>query len=139
MLSDAAQVMLYNQKKYGDAPLFGKEEVGEARQRIIGLDYGKKKRLGKDVCFTLRDAGHILGSAFVEVEAEGKIIVFSGDVGNAQVPLMKETRPLGKVDYLVLESTYGDKIHESPKKRIYFVRHVELKHRVTSTFLFQKQ
>ncbi len=127
ILDDAAEVMRYNQKKYGDAPLFNEEEVKKTMKQMAGLDYEKKQRLGQDLFFTLKDAGHILGSAFVDIEAKGKRIVFSGDVGNVNVPIVRETRPLGAVDYLVMESTYGRIIHENPAERIYALQDVIIK------------
>lgn len=57
------------------------------------------------------NAGHIIGSAFVAFEAEGKRIVFSGDVGRYDRPLLYDPDPIGSADVLVSESTYGDRIH----------------------------
>ncbi len=127
ILLDAAEVMRYNQKKYGDPALFGEKEVKEVNRRIIGLDYDKKRRWGQDIFFTLKDAGHILGSAFAEIEVGGKTIVFSGDIGNSHVPIVRETRPLAKADYLVMESTYGNIIHEDPSARIYLLQEALVK------------
>lgn len=56
-----------------------------------------------------------------------KRIVFSGDIGNAHVPIIRETRPLGSVDYLILESTYGNIIHEDVAKRIYLLQEAIVK------------
>jgi metallo-beta-lactamase family protein len=63
------------------------------------------------------DAGHILGSSIVAIKAEGKRIVFSGDLGNASTPLIRETEFIEKTDYCVMESTYGDRIHEDVSRR----------------------
>ena len=64
------------------------------------------------------DIGHLLGSACVELwlteEGITKIIVFSGDVGNINQPLIKDPLPVEETDYLVLESTYGNRLHEKP-------------------------
>ncbi|PJC39202.1 MBL fold hydrolase, partial [Candidatus Peregrinibacteria bacterium CG_4_9_14_0_2_um_filter_38_9] len=60
-----------------------------------------------------KDAGHIYGSAFIELSLEDKKIVFSGDIGNEGVPILKDTKKLSKdIDILLCESTYGDRIHE---------------------------
>ncbi len=70
------------------------------------------------VTFIFHDAGHIFGSAFIEVQAEGKKVVFSGDVGNEHVPILRDTEPLPfNLDALICESTYGDRIHESTQER----------------------
>ena len=80
-----------------------------------GVDYGQRVTVaaGLDVRFT--DIGHLLGSAAVELfmregEEERKI-VFSGDVGNLNQPLINDPSPIRKTDYLVLESTYGGRFH----------------------------
>lgn len=66
---------------------------------------------------TWYDAGHILGSAFLLVEAEGTRIVFSGDLGNSPAPIIKPTEPLVPADYCVMESTYGDRLHQNIDER----------------------
>lgn len=71
-----------------------------------------------DAVITLHDAGHILGSAIVEIAYKGKKLVFTGDLGNSPSPLMRDTTPLKDVDYLVMESVYGDRNHKDRDKRI---------------------
>jgi metallo-beta-lactamase family protein len=61
--------------------------------------------------------GHILGAAFIAVEADGKRIVFSGDVGQHGVPILKDPEPPDPADYLLLESTYGDRLHPAGSPR----------------------
>ena len=58
------------------------------------------------------DAGHILGSAIIEIKADGKTLVFSGDLGNPPVPILRETDKIPAADYVVIESTYGDRNHD---------------------------
>ena len=69
---------------------------------------------GVDICFT--DIGHLLGSSAIEIwlrEGEyDRKIVFSGDVGNTDQPIIKDPSPVAEADYLVLESTYGSRNHE---------------------------
>jgi metallo-beta-lactamase family protein len=71
--------------------------------------------------FRLQRAGHILGSAYVEIDiikhGESKRVVFSGDLGAPYTPLLPSPKPPSKADILVLESTYGDKNHEGRKQR----------------------
>jgi metallo-beta-lactamase family protein len=71
-----------------------------------------------DATVTLRDAGHILGSAMVEIFYKGKKLVFTGDLGNTPSPLMKDTVPLKDVDYLIIESVYGDRNHKDKDRKI---------------------
>lgn len=66
----------------------------------------------------LRQAGHILGSAYAEIENnDGFRVVFSGDIGCKNTPLLPDPTPLERADYLVLESTYGDRLHEDRSSR----------------------
>ncbi|MEX1014523.1 MAG: MBL fold metallo-hydrolase [Candidatus Paceibacterota bacterium] len=81
-----------------------------------GADYHENISVGP---FTIRfyNAGHILGSSFIEVEVENKRIVFSGDLGNSPAPLIEPRENLPKgVDYLLVESTYGNRTHERVDK-----------------------
>lgn len=69
--------------------------------------------LGTDIKFRFQHAGHILGAAYVECEAAGQQILFSGDLGAPHSPLIVDITPPTQCDLLVLESTYGDRNHES--------------------------
>ncbi len=64
-----------------------------------------------------RVAGHILGSAFVEFDAQGERVTFSGDLGARYAPLLKAPKPPYRADVLTIESTYGDKVHEGRRSR----------------------
>lgn len=71
-----------------------------------------------DAVITYHDAGHILGSAIVEIAYKGKKLAFTGDLGNTPSPLMCDTTPLKDIDYLVMESVYGDRNHKDKDQRI---------------------
>ena len=71
-----------------------------------------------DATVTLHDAGHILGSAIVEISYKDKRLAFTGDLGNTPSPLMRDTTPLHDIDYLVMESVYGDRNHKDKDARI---------------------
>jgi metallo-beta-lactamase family protein len=71
-----------------------------------------------DATFVLHDAGHILGSAIVEIAYKGKKLAFTGDLGNTPSPLMHDTTPLKNIDYLVMESVYGDRNHKDKDARM---------------------
>lgn len=64
------------------------------------------------------DSGHILGSAIIEIDYKGKKLAFTGDLGNTPSPLMCDTTPLRGIDYLVMESVYGDRNHKDKDRRI---------------------
>lgn len=128
ILQDALQIMLYNQRHFGASILYDTIDIAKVMQQFKVVDYHEKFSLTthfpmpegelEGVGVTFHDAGHIFGSAFVEVEAEGKRAVFSGDIGNINVPILRDTDTLpGGVDVLVCESTYGDRLHESALQR----------------------
>jgi metallo-beta-lactamase family protein len=71
-----------------------------------------------DATVILRDAGHILGSSIIEIAYRGKKLAFTGDLGNTPSPLMKDTAELHDIDYLVMESVYGDRNHKDKDERI---------------------
>jgi metallo-beta-lactamase family protein len=106
----------------GSTPLYEEKDVFEAMHLwSTTLPYNKSFTIegeegGIDV--TLHDAGHILGSAIVEIAYKGKKIAFTGDLGNTPSPLMNDTYPLKDIDYLVMESVYGDRNHKDKDRRI---------------------
>jgi metallo-beta-lactamase family protein len=78
-----------------------------------GFEYGEAFDLGKDVFFELGQAGHILGSCFIRFEdrKDGSAVVFSGDLGNYDTPILNDPDSAGRADVLFLEATYGDRLH----------------------------
>ena len=118
ILEDALHIMQYNHKSFGADILYSLEDIAAVMERFKGVEYNDKFKLNSDITFTLHDAGHIFGSAFIEIEAEGKRAVFSGDVGNVNVPILRDTEPLpADIDVLVCESTYGNRVHENITSR----------------------
>lgn len=78
--------------------------------------YGESGRVG-DAEFTLHNAGHILGSSFIEIKSQGKKILFTGDLGNIPSVLLRPPASVRGVDYLIIESTYGMRAHEPESER----------------------
>jgi len=109
-----------------------KRVLGLIRSRLVPLPYEQWHSVfdGKDESLSVRlqRAGHILGSAYVECEAESdgefERIVFSGDLGAPHAPLLPEPQPPERADRVVIESTYGDKDHESREERRYRLKAV---------------
>jgi metallo-beta-lactamase family protein len=99
------------------APLYTVEQAKRCLKRLKPRDYGHpfEPHAGVRVCF--RDAGHILGSSIVEVwlDERGREtkLVFSGDLGMPDRPLMNDPTPIAQADYLLVESTYGDRLHKT--------------------------
>lgn len=96
-------------------PLYTQADAARAVRRMRGLDYGAPTRIAPGVTLTLHDAGHIIGSAIVELvlEHDGKRrqIVFSGDLGARNAPVMRDPAVLRDADLVILEGTYGDRLH----------------------------
>ena len=97
-------------------PLYAESDILPAMKRFQPVNYGKKLDLG-DVSVNFRDAGHILGSAMIELTHAGKKIVFSGDLGRPGVPILRDPEKIDEADWLVLESTYGNKDHDDMATR----------------------
>ncbi len=108
---DTVGIMQNEAARSGRDPLFDEADVARARQQVQALKYGTRQAIGGDVFFMLHDAGHILGSAFVEMRGGAHTVVFSGDIGNDDVPIIRNTAPLPACDLLVIEATYGDRTH----------------------------
>jgi len=117
MWLDSVHIMEWNLKKYGHEMLYNEEDVSKAVNLFNCVDYRRIIEPVEGVFIEFFDAGHIFGSAFVRVKADGKTIIFSGDIGNDDVPIIKDTLPRPKCDYLFIESTYGDRTHDSAKGR----------------------
>lgn len=117
MLQDAAHVMKDEARRYDRPALYRPNELGATNDLMHGMDYDVEVRVSDDFSFRLREAGHIFGSAFVDIEAGGKKIVFSGDLGNDQVPILRGTANLIDADVVVMEGTYGDRLHDAPEER----------------------
>ena len=92
-------------------PFFDEKESGAALRLLRPVAFDKRTSVGDGLAFTFRRVGHILGAAFIDVEAGPTRIVFSGDVGQRDVPILKDPEKPKSADYLVLESTYGDRLH----------------------------
>ncbi len=111
---DGWHIMKENLKRYGTPILYGEPDIAVAKSYCTGINYDEETEVLPGVKAIWRDAGHIFGSAFIELSVDGKKIAFSGDIGNEDVPILKDTKNLSKdIDILLCESTYGDRIHES--------------------------
>ena len=105
-------------KRAGDElvePLYSLEDVDGIMSRMIPCPYDKIIQVNDCVSIRLTDVGHLLGSAAIEVwlheAGETRKIVFSGDVGNTDQPILRDPQFVKEADYLVIESTYGDRLH----------------------------
>ncbi|MCD7927553.1 MAG: MBL fold metallo-hydrolase, partial [Oscillospiraceae bacterium] len=98
-------------------PLYTVEDVEKTLRHLVTLEYGQEMALAPGIRMRFCDAGHLLGSASVELWlSEGGVerkIVFSGDLGNDHQPIIRDPQTIDQADYVVTESTYGDRLHET--------------------------
>jgi len=98
-------------------PLYTIEDVEASLDLFVGIDYDKTFTLGTGIQATFRDAGHILGSASILLEIEEKSVCrrlgYTGDIGQPNMPIIRDPNQLRDLDILLMESTYGNR-HHSP-------------------------
>ncbi|MFN7971765.1 MAG: MBL fold metallo-hydrolase [Acidobacteriota bacterium] len=97
-------------------PLYTEREAVASLRLFEKVPYGQTVALSKEASFHFTSAGHILGSSFVELAMRdgGKpfTVLFSGDLGRYDVPILEDPSPIREADYVVVESTYGDRLHD---------------------------
>jgi metallo-beta-lactamase family protein len=105
---------------HAEIPLYTVEDVQRTMPLVEEVPYEESVPLSDAVSVRFRDAGHILGSAMIEVSARengaGRSIVFSGDIGQWDKPFLHDPSLFERADYVVMESTYGDRVHEDPQE-----------------------
>ena len=126
MLPDSAHIQesdaeLMNRKgrRRGDEPiqpLYGVDDAMDALKQFAPVHYDQELRLSDNLRVFFRDAGHILGSAILEIyvkegDKETKL-VFSGDLGQPDQPLLRDPTIIHGADFVITESTYGDRLHQ---------------------------
>lgn len=109
---DAERANKYSYTKHQTAtPLYTIENVKMALDLIVTHEYNEWVILDNSIKFKLSNSGHIIGSSIIEMIVENKKIVFSGDLGRTAPMLLYPPKKIHEADYVVLESTYGDRIH----------------------------
>jgi metallo-beta-lactamase family protein len=107
-----------------EQPLYNVDEAQKAIDRFKGIDYDQRLSVAPGISATFRDAGHILGSALIELDVEQedgstRRIVFSGDIGRPNTPILRDpTVPDSGADYVLMESTYGGREHEPEEEAV---------------------
>ena len=96
-------------------PLYTQEHALGVHSQFMPCRYNDSVDIFEGITIRMVDAGHLLGSAAIEVTVregeEEKILVFSGDIGNIRQPLLRDPIPMRRADYVIMESTYGDRTH----------------------------
>lgn len=117
LLLDSEHLMLEAAKDIRRDPLYSIADVEQVMRQWKTAQYYHPVTVG-DVTITLYNAGHIIGSACILLEDKtGTRIVFSGDLGNSPAPLLGDKDVLPRTDYCVIESTYGNRLHEDRARR----------------------
>lgn len=101
-------------------PLYTEEEARNSLKAFRTVNYDTALELTKGLSVRFTRAGHILGSACVHLAGNGRTVVFTGDLGRPDGPVMREPVPIDRADYMVVESTYGNRLHgdEDPKDQL---------------------
>lgn len=130
ILNDAVGILATEAKQDEVEPIYNMEDVQAVFPLWKTIEYHEPLRISNDISITLKDAGHILGSSMIEINADsnkmdslGAIsvtplkVLFTGDLGNTPAPLLRDTEEVGDVDYIIMESVYGDRNHENREER----------------------
>jgi metallo-beta-lactamase family protein len=98
-------------------PIYDDRDVDETLERFVGVDYDTPTQVAPNVTATFRDAGHILGSSILEIDGRerGRVtrVVFTGDLGRPDMPILRDPWQVSSADVLITESTYGNRSHSS--------------------------
>jgi metallo-beta-lactamase family protein len=128
MLRDSAKIQNYDiqyvnkkrarQNQLPLQPIYSMADAVESLKQFIGIGYERPYRLFPGITLTFYDAGHILGSAIVVLDVEDETtgrsrrLVFSGDLGRPDRPILRDPQFIDHADILIIESTYGNRIHD---------------------------
>lgn len=93
-------------------PLYTEDDARRTLGRLRRMPFDRAADIAPGFSATFRPAGHILGAASIELSVGGSTLVFSGDIGRPDDPVMRAAAPIRKADYIVVESTYGDRLHD---------------------------
>jgi metallo-beta-lactamase family protein len=97
-------------------PFYDSDDVRKIIRRFEGVRYADNLKLAPRIAASFHDAGHILGSAAIRVKYQARgnttTVLFSGDLGRSNMPILRDPEPAPLCDVLILESTYGDRLHE---------------------------
>ncbi|MDD4876056.1 MAG: MBL fold metallo-hydrolase [Dehalococcoidales bacterium] len=103
---------------YPEIPLYTANDAIASFAYFEPAKYGESISLGDGLKASFYDAGHVLGSSMIKIsvnqDGESRTILFSGDVGSRDRPILKDPSIFREIDYIVIESTYGDRLHDEP-------------------------
>lgn len=122
ILEDAVMLLQKAAEEDGLPPMYNEDDMRRSFSFWKTIDYHTETQF-EDFSVYLKDAGHILGSSMIEFrykndKGENRKLMFTGDLGNSPSPLLRDTESIQGVDYIVMESVYGDRNHEPKSERI---------------------
>ncbi|MCK9351177.1 MAG: MBL fold metallo-hydrolase [Candidatus Paceibacterota bacterium] len=117
MLDDTLSLMIHEERKKGTEPLYDAVDIRQALSLWTGIEYRKEIPVSDDLSVVFHDAGHVLGSAMIEVRYGKKKMLFTGDLGNSPSSILRDTEYVPDIDYVLMESVYGDREHEHRDER----------------------
>jgi len=117
MLEDQCQLIEREAMQKGVLPMYDKKDMMKALSLWRTIEYHVEQEVAPGIKVYLKDAGHILGSAMVELTRNGRKIVFTGDLGNSPSLFLRDTEAITDANYMIMESVYGDRNHGSKEAR----------------------
>ncbi len=123
MFDDALHIMEFEAKRDNREPIYSADDIDRTFTLWQEKNYSEPFSIGDDLTVEFKNAGHILGSAMVHITRNGKKVVFTGDIGNVPQPLLAPPEIPKDYDYMVMESVYGDRVHEEVAERTMLLRH----------------
>ncbi len=123
MFDDALHIMEMESKRDELPPIYSGDDIERAIAMWQEKPYYEAFEVGDNVTAEFTNAGHILGSAMVHLSRGDKKFVFTGDVGNVPQPLLAKPDIPKDYDYMIIESVYGDRVHEEVEERTAILQH----------------
>jgi len=117
MFQDAYKVMQYEAERYGSPTCYELKDIDAALSLWKTIPYQEPYSLPDEITAEFTDAGHILGAAMISLTRKGKKFLFTGDIGNIPQPLLSAPYVVKDYEYLLMESVYGDRLHEEVAER----------------------
>ena len=117
VLEDSQKLIEEESRRDNHPPLYNNQDVRGVLELFEVIPYEETLEISPGVKLTLKNAGHILGSAVTILEASGKRLVYTSDLGNTPSMLLEPPKFIDFADYVICESTYGGKEHEEPSRR----------------------
>ncbi|OGD98032.1 hypothetical protein A3A49_01895 [Candidatus Curtissbacteria bacterium RIFCSPLOWO2_01_FULL_38_11b] len=118
VLADSEKLMREEAQRNNHPPLYSEGDIEKSMELFESITYHEPLEIAPGVKLTLFNAGHILGSAVIKIEAGGVSLVYTSDLGNNPSLLLNPPEFIDSCDFLICESTYGGRIHEDSNKRM---------------------